>query len=259
MKLLARLSILVSLVIYFTSCSTQHSIPTYLETGRDTTGTDVVNYTEPTVQKNDLLSIKIYSASTDPRVDAPYNLLDASGSGATGQATASSAGFLVDANGNIEYPRLGVLHIEGLTRTGVADLIREKLNGQLTNPSVIVRFLNYHITVLGEVGHEGSYAIPGDHVTILEAIGLAGGIPITGKKTNVKVLRENNGKRETGVIDLTSKNVFDSPYYNLMQNDVVMVDITKAKAKQADQSSIQKVQIILGIVTSVALLYNIFK
>jgi polysaccharide biosynthesis/export protein len=259
MKLLARFCILVSLVIYFSSCATQHAIPTYLENVSDTSGNDAVQYIEPTIQKNDLLSIKIYSASTDPRVDAPYNLTDASSSAGGGQATPSNAGFLVDANGNIEYPRLGVLHIEGLTRTGVADLIREKLNGQLTNPAVIVRFLNYHITVLGEVGHEGSYTVPGDHITILEAIGLAGGIPITGKKSNVKVLRETNGKRETGIIDLTSKNLFESPYYNLMQNDVVMVDITKSKAKQADQSTNQRISLLLSIVTSVALLYNIFK
>ncbi|MEJ0104597.1 MAG: hypothetical protein WDO19_19440 [Bacteroidota bacterium] len=89
------------------------------------------------------------------------------------------------------------------------------------------------------MSHPGPISIPTAHVTILEAIGLAGDIPLTGKKNTVRILRETNGKREIGYIDLTSKKIFDSPYYNLLQNDVVMVEVTKSKIRQSDQATLQ--------------------
>jgi polysaccharide export outer membrane protein len=105
-----------------------------------------------------------------------------------------NSGFLVDVNGNIEYPRLGTIHADGLTKIQLADEIKKKLTDPepdlLTNPSVIIRFLNYKVTVLGQVGHEGVLNIPAEKVTILEAIGLAGGITEFGKKDEVKILRE---------------------------------------------------------------------
>lgn len=141
----------------------------------------------------------------------------------------------------------------------MTNLITSKIT-DLDSPTVIVRFLNYRITVLGEVGRQGTYTIPYERVTIFEAIGLAGDIPVTGKRDNVRVLREINGNREIGTIDLTSKNVFESPYYNLQQNDVVLVDVKKSKVKQVDQALVvQRVTFALSLVTSIALLYNIFK
>ncbi len=97
-------------------------------------------------------------------------------------------------------------------------------------------------------------------MTILEAIGLAGDIPVTGKRDNVKIIREVNGNREIGTIDLTSKNIFESPYYNLQQNDVVLVEVKKSKVKQVDQSLVtQRITFALSLITSIALIYNIFK
>jgi polysaccharide export outer membrane protein len=113
---------------------------------------------------------------------------------------------------------------------------------------------------LGEVGHQGTFTIPYERVTIFEALGLAGDIPLTGKKESVRVIREINGSREIGTVNLTSKNVFDSPYYNLQQNDVVIVDAKSSKVRQADQALvIQRITFALSIVTSIALLYNIFR
>ncbi|MBK8606768.1 MAG: SLBB domain-containing protein [Chitinophagaceae bacterium] len=108
----------------------------------------------------------------------------------------------------------------------------------LSNPTVIVRFLNFKVTVLGQVGAQGILTVPGEKLTVIEAIGLAGGITDFGKKDNVRILREINGKRETGVIDLSSKDIFDSPYYYLVQNDVLIVDETKQKLKDAEQAKI---------------------
>jgi polysaccharide export outer membrane protein len=199
------------------------------------------------------MSIKVYSKSTQPEIsDAPYNLP---------QTTASTAvGFLVDVNGNIEYPRIGLIHVEGMTKQELADHIKNKFSTELEDPIVDIRFLNYKITVLGEVSSPTVINVNGEKLTILEAIGLAGGITDYGIKEKVRILRETDGKREIGIIDLTSKEMFDSPYYNLAQNDVIMVEPTKQKAKMADQNlTIQRVSFALSLITAAAFIYNIFK
>jgi polysaccharide export outer membrane protein len=241
--------------IFFISCRSQKQIPyNYIENLTDTTGKDAVKNFEPIIQKNDLLSIQVYSNSTKPEVsDVIYNppALNNSANGGTG--------YLVDLEGNIRFPRIGVIHAEGLTKKQLTDMISSKIT-DLESPTVIIRFLNYRITVLGEVGHQGTFTIPYEKVTIFEALGLSGDIPVTGKKDNVRIIREINGNREIGTIDLTSKNVFESPYYNLQQNDVVLVEVKKSKVKQVDQALVtQRITFALSLVTSIALLYNIFK
>jgi len=241
--------------ILFISCRSQKQLPyNYVGNITDTTGKDAVKNFEPIIQKNDLLSIQVYSNSTKPEVsDVLYN------PPALNNSTNGGAGYLVDLEGNIRFPRLGVIHAEGLTKKQLADSVSLKIT-DLENPAVIVRFLNYRITVLGEVGHQGTFTIPYEKVTIFEALGLAGDIPLTGKKESVRVIRETNGNREIGTVNLTSKNVFDSPYYNLQQNDVVIVDVKSSKVRQVDQALVtQRITFALSLVTSIALLYNIFK
>ncbi|HKO81792.1 MAG TPA: polysaccharide biosynthesis/export family protein [Chitinophagaceae bacterium] len=246
------------------SCGTQQRIPNYLQHATDSSGKGNVQIPELRIQKNDLLSIQVYSASTRPEIsDVIYNLpsLQAEGSSSSSGST-PSGGYLVDINGNIEYPRIGLLQAEGLTKLQLADAIKKKINEKdsvLTNPSVIIRFLNLKVTVLGEVNRQGPISVPGERVTILEAIGLAGGATDFGLKNSVKVMREIDGKREMGVVDLSSKDLFESPYYNLMQNDVVVVDPTNRKAKKAEQDVVMRqVSFGLSLITAIALLYNIF-
>jgi len=255
-----RFVLFLVLSFYFISCGTQQRIPNYLQNVTDSTGKGDVQIPELRIQKNDLLSIKVYSASTKPEIsDAIYNL-PSQGEAATGSA---SGGFLVDVNGNIEYPRLGLLQAEGLTKLQLADIIKRKINEKdsvLTNPSVIIRFQNLKITVLGEVNKQGPISVPGERVTILEAIGLAGGTTEFGLKNSIKVMREIDGKRETGLVDISSDELFRSQYYNLMQNDVIVVDPSKRKVKKAEQDVIiRQVSFGLSLITAIALLYNIFK
>ena len=129
----------------------------------------------------------------------------------------------------------------------------------LADPSVIIRFLNFKVNVLGEVAKPGLINVPGERITILEAIGLAGDITQYGRKNTVKVIREIDGDRNIGTIDLSSKDLFESPYYNLLQNDVVMVEPSKRKAQSAEQAlTAQKISFALTIVTVAATLANIF-
>jgi polysaccharide export outer membrane protein len=240
------------------SCRPQRAVYNYLEDVQDTSFRKNVYITEAKIQKNDLLSVVIYSASLDPRIDELYNLPSQKSTG-TSQNTASS-GYLVDVNGNVEIPRIGLIHAEGLNKSELEGIIKQKLESQLTNAGVIVRFLNFRITVLGEVGNPGVLNIPTERLSILEAVGMAGGVTEFGQIKQVKILRENNGARQLGTLDLTSKNIFESPYYQLQQNDVVLVDQTRYKLRRTEQTRImQQIGFALTIITSIALLYNIFK
>ena len=233
-------------------------MPYYLEQVADTTFKATVKIPELRIQKNDEISIQVFDNSDNPEVSAKLYNLPAS-QGASG-AGSSGNGFLVDLNGNIEYPRIGNIHVEGMTKKELADFIKNKFSKELTNPSVIIRYLNFKVTLLGEINSQGVINNKSEKVTILEAIGQAGGITDFGNKSNVKVIREADGKREMGIVDLSSKNLFESPYYNLVQNDVILVEPTKQKAKMTDQSRVaQQVSFALSVITAAAFIYNVFK
>jgi polysaccharide export outer membrane protein len=256
-----RTTALLLLSVYFFSCTPQQKLPGYLENVIDTTGKEEVKIPELRIQKNDLLSIQVYSLSTIPeKSDLIYNLPC---NNIAGGSTTTVCGFMVDINGNIEYPRLGIFHAEGLTKLELAAQIKKKLTEPvvlLADPNVIIRFLNYKVTVLGEVAHPQTINVPGERITIFEAIGLAGDITPDGRKNTVKVIREINNKREIGMIDLSSKKPFESPYYNLMQNDVVIVEPSQRKAKQTDQLIVQqRVGFAISIISAVAVIYSIIK
>lgn len=248
------------MVLYFTSCTTQRHAATginYLQNAKDTSGKEMVNMPQPVVQKGDLLSIKIFSKANglNAQADAPYNLQET-----TVGTSAAASGFLVNQYGNIEYPQLGVLHIEGLTKEQVADLIRSKLDTSLTQPSVVVRFLSFKVSVLGEVRNPGTFTLPTERVTILEALGLSGDITEFGKKNTVIVVRENNGQVERGRIDLTSDSMFHSPYYRLQQNDVVLVESNGRRLRQQERQDLaQQIGIATSVITAIALILNFIK
>lgn len=248
-----RILLILALPIYLFSCRTQQKIPYYLEQVTDSTGKGEVKASSLRIQKNDLLSIQISSLSTKPEADLIYN-----------QVTTGSSvvGYLVDANGNIEHHRLGTIKAEGLTKQELVEEIKKRLTQPvelLANPTVVIRFLNFSVNMLGEVNKQGILTVPGESLNILQAIGLSGGVTDYGKRNAVKIVRETNGKRETGIVDLSSKDIFESPYYNLVQNDLIIVEPTKRKFNDAEQArTIQKVTFAFSVVTIVATLANIF-
>jgi polysaccharide biosynthesis/export protein len=256
-----------SLLLFSCTASKPVVISNYLQNYTDSSGNPVANMPEPTIHKNDLLSIKIYSSSTDPKTDIPYNLTEPGSITSTGTITSasqSSGGILVDMNGNIQYPHIGTVHAEGLTRAQLAEIIRSKLVNQLNDPTVMVRYLNFRVTVLGEVREPGSFNVPTERVTILEGLGLSGDITEYGNRKTVKVARESNGSIQVGTVDLTSNNLFTSPYYRLQQNDVIIVDQTRTKAeKEAERENVQnlgtRISIATSILTTIAILYNLIK
>lgn len=253
-----RILFLLVFPLYFFSCKPVQQLPQYLEGVTDSTGKGEVKVPDWRIQKNDLLTIQIVSLSLQPeKSDAPYNQPSGTVTGGGGPP-----GYLVDNDGNIIHHRLGVIHAAGMTKNELAAEIKKRLTTPvelLTDPTVIIRLTNFKVTVLGHVGKEGPIAVPGEKLTILEAVGLAGGVTEFGKKNNLKIIREINGQRETGLIDLTSKSVFDSPYYHLMQNDVLIVEASNRKQKDEEQTrTMQKVSFAFSLVTIAATLTNIF-
>jgi polysaccharide biosynthesis/export protein len=253
-----RIFLLLLLPVYFLSCKPQQKLPNYLENIKDTVGKGASRSPELKIQKNDELSIQIMSLSTQPdKSDMIFNQPSAAAGSAQGVA-----GYLVDNNGNITHHRLGVIHAEGLTKTELANEIKKRLTEPvelLKDPTVSIRLTNFRVTLLGQVGREGVINIPGERLTIFEAIGLAGGVTDFGKKNNIRIVREVNGDRETGTIDLSSKEVFDSPYYYLMQNDMVFVEPTNQKMKDSEQiKAMQKISFAFSLVTIAATIATIF-
>lgn len=164
------------------------------------------------------------------------------------QGTPSPPGYLIDFDGNIDFPVVGKVKLGGLTRNEAIQILKEKIGPYLNNPTILVRILNYKVTVLGEVGHPGTFTIPNERITLPEALGIAGDLLISGVRKNVLVIRDVDGKKTETRVDLTSKELFSSPVYYLQQNDVVYVEPNRAKINSTVVNP-SNVSLIISIVS----------
>ena len=230
----------------------------YMQGSFDTAKLSAYNIPQPVVQKGDLLSIVVYS--DNPAATALYNQSIVPTGNTGGSSTVSAVpGYLVDDSGNIQFQGIGSLHAEGLTKTQLIDSLNARLKDYLIHPYYNIRFMSYKITLIGDIAKPGVYSIPSERVNILEAIGLAGDLNITGRRDNILVIREQNGKREWGRIDLTKPDIFTSPFYQLQENDVVYVDLTKNKAASSDQVTIRNISLATSLISTAALIITIIR
>lgn len=164
-------------------------------------------------------------------------------------------GYLVDQQGNINFPVIGSIHVGGLTKSEAVDLLRNKISRYIEDPVVNIRFLNYKITVLGEVNRPGVYSVSDEKITLPQALGLAGDMTIYGARKDVLICREVNGEKQFHRIDMTSPDVFQSPYYFLQQHDVVYVqpNNTKSGSSTYNQNLPLLVSLISVVITAIAL------
>jgi len=219
----------------------------------------ISNYTlpVPVIQKGDLLSIIVYS--DNPQATILYNQAGGNAGSSTGQSGAQTGGYLVDGEGNIQFQGIGSLHVDSLTKPELIALLNSKLQEYLKNPYYNIRFLNYKITLVGDVAKPGTYTIPSERVNIVEAIGLAGDLNITARRDNILIIREQNGKRQFGRIDLTKPDIFNSPFYQLQQNDMVYVDLGKQKVAASDQTTLRNITIVTSIVSTIAIVISVLR
>lgn len=217
-------------------------------------------FTEPTIQPDDILSINVFTLN--PQSGAIINQAAATPTlgGNTNTSLASqSTGFLVDKNGEIELSLIGKLKVAGLTTYQARELIRDKAAEVYKQPNVQLRFANFKISVLGEVNAPSAYTLPNEKVTILDALSLAGDLTIFGRRENVMVIRDNNGKKEMQRLDLNSSSIFSSPFYYLKQNDVVYVEPNKRKVSASNSAQIQTIGVIASVISVIVLAISSFK
>lgn len=211
---------------------------------------------EPVIQPNDLLHISI--SSLNPAASEIFNVTNFNAnrfSNAAATSTISPAtGYLVDTEGYIQIQFLGKIKATGLTKKALQENIRKDLVQRklLVDPLVEIRYLNYKVSVLGEVARPSVLTIPNEKVTLLEALGLAGDLTIYASRNNVLLIREEEGKRKLTRIDLTSDELFTSPYYYLKSNDIIYVEPNKTKIQSASQTR-QWLPVVLSGLTVVVI------
>ena len=223
--------LIVCLGFLLGSCEMNRQLA-YFTSNRDTTL--VVNQKdfEPIIQTGDILYIGV--TSLDPVSSSVFNFSATGTSSGPGGAMIqlpqnTILGILVNTDGTIDLPKIGNVMVKGRTKDQVRDLLTKALIPYLKEPVVTVRFMNYRVTVLGEVNRPGTIPIVNERVSIIEALGLAGDLSMYGNRNNILLIHEKNGVKETKRLTLQDYSIFSSPYYYLQSNDIIYVEPNKAK------------------------------
>lgn len=227
------------LMLFFSSCSTRKEI-VYFQGVEQLEGYERTEDFQPIFEINDILQIDV--SSLNPDVVAPFqmNMAGSSGSsmgsssGSRSSGRGASLGYIVDVDGNIQFPVLGKIKVAGRTRSEVQDNLTEVLREQYIKDAVVaIRLVNFRVSVLGEAGSQIVVNVENERITIPELFASVGGISYNGQRDNIRVIRETEGVMSVGHVDMTSADVFKNPYYFLRQNDIVYVEPTYKQVKSA--------------------------
>jgi polysaccharide export outer membrane protein len=263
------LLLLVFSCLLFSCVSTKKAA--YFNNVNDTSLASVKGDFEPVIQKNDILQINV--SAMNPQEAMLYNLPNTyspgaatpAATGGTHSATVAVAnpvaGYLVNQEGYIQFPVLGSLKAAGLTKKALTDTIRNQLSERklLVDPVVSIRFLNYRVTILGEVTQPAVVNVTSEKISIMEALGMVGDITIYGKKDNVLLIRETEGERITKRLNLNDAQMLTSPYYFLKPNDVIYVEPNKSKVANASKSNTVIPVVLSGLSLLVIVLDRLVK
>ena len=218
----------------FFSCASKKDIVYYQNINETDTTVPTVSY-EVKIQPDDLLMIIV--SAEDPEIAMPFNLTSvivpntANLQAAVGQQTIQY--YLVDKNGNIEFPVLGKLQVGGLTRTEVLQSLKDKIGVYIKNPIINLRIMNFKVSLQGEVNLPGTFSITSERLTLMEALSMAKDLTIYGRRDNILIIREINGVKSYNRVDITQADFINSPFYYLAQNDVIYVEPNKTKVNAA--------------------------
>lgn len=242
-------------VLLLASCASRKDI-VYLEDMQMGVKYPIETKYEAVVHRDDRLDITV--SCKNPELAIPFNIqgrnfrVDASGNVTSSEnAGIKEKGYRVDTDGNIDFPILGKLHVEGLKVSQVKNMIESQIRqgNYIKDPMVSIEFLNFKYTVLGAVTRNGTFSVDGDRVTLLEAIANAGDLTAKARMDRVTVIREMDGERQMFVHDLRSKDIFDSPCFYLQQNDIVYVE-PKYRKKDSEDRGFQILTVLLSLVTA---------
>ncbi|MFT4646353.1 MAG: polysaccharide export outer membrane protein [Planctomycetota bacterium] len=250
--------LLIILITGFSSCVSKKDIVYFQNDEIDQA--KVSNSYKTVIKPDDLLQITI--TALDIEAVRPFNLAAVTYATSSNSAigVAQQQTYLVDTKGEIEFPVLGKIKIGGLSRDETIDLLKSKLSPDyIKEPNVNIKIANYKISVMGDVQRPGSYNIPNERITILDALALAGDINISGQRNNILIIREEDAKKTQYRVDLRSNELLTSPVYYLQQNDVVYVEPNYARIQSASANSstslfISISSVIVALLTSISLL-----
>lgn len=233
------------------SCSTYKNID-YLQDAQPNVSDTLLANKGIVIQPKDMISIIVSSRNNELAI--MFNLPVVSyqaGSEIVSSSYQKLTGYVVDNEGFIDFPVLGRIPVGGMTRWELSRYIKDELISRnlVLDPVITVEFLNFKVSVLGEVNAPGTYTVDGDKITILQALSLAHDLTIFGRRDNVSVVREQNGQRTVYQMDLRSVDMFNSPAYYLQQNDVVYVYPNKVRAGQStiNENNIKSVSLWVSV------------
>jgi polysaccharide biosynthesis/export protein len=240
------------------SCATKEEVVYFYEGREKIEGQNILNY-EPKIERDDILRINVSSSSINEEIVKPFQMKNQGQNmgGGNSNSGALMNGYLVSPEGNIKFPVLGKVSVGGLTRIEIEQKIESLLEAYVKDPIVDVRIINFSVTVLGEVGSPGKVQVADGNLSMPELIAMSGDISYNGRRENITIIREEDGVRKIGYIDMTKSDLFDSPYYYLKQNDIVYVEPTYRTVKSA--GFFTSYQGILSIGTTIVSLYLLVK
>ncbi|CAM4020216.1 polysaccharide biosynthesis/export family protein [Gillisia limnaea] len=216
--------------LILTSCSTRKEI-VYFQGSEKLENMKSLMEFEPVFEVNDILHVKV--SSLNEEVVAPFQMTTGGQSqGGGGQQNPSLMGYMVDVDGNIQFPVLGKVPAAGRSRSELESYLTEEIKTYVTDPVVAVRLLNFRVVVLGETG-ESVVQVENERISVPELLATVGGITYDGMRDNILIIREVDGVKTIGRVDMTSTDVFSNPFYYLKQNDIVYVEPTLRKVKSA--------------------------
>jgi len=232
---------------------------TYLKDLETGTAYNVAPMPPLRIQKNDRISIEV--SAKNPELAVPFNnkagLYSITEQGTVG-ATLTDRGYLVDQQGNIEFPILGTINVEGMSLDGMRDYLKNMLESKnlLNSPAVKIELLNLKVLVMGEAGNQIVNA-PDGRLTLLEAITMSGGLSNNATTDKIAVIREENGVRKMYYNDIASKEIFDSPTYYLQQNDIVYVEPKAGVPRGNETRTWNVIGLLMGLVSTATTIWAI--
>ena len=238
--------------LILSSCSSYKDIPYFQNLDKSRVSReDIENFTPITIQPDDILGISVSSLNPEASSVFNANLLTTDG---TSNVNSNNPiiGYLVDQKGDIQLPLIGNVKVLGLNTSQLREQVKTKLLTYLKEPVVNIRILNFKVSVMGDVGRPGIYQVQNERITLPEAITLAGDLNITANRDDIWLIRERDGKREYIPVDLTSKKLFNSPYYFLKNNDLIYIQPGRAKYASVD-NSYRNISLVLSALSVVAI------
>ncbi|MBO5549901.1 MAG: polysaccharide export protein [Prevotella sp.] len=266
MKPIKLLFVLATAVVLLTGCGSTKNVAYFQNAQTVNLDASKVLY-DARIMPKDVLSITVNTS--DPEAAVPFNLtvptVQSVSIRTTSTTQAALQSYIVDNEGNIDFPLVGKLHVAGLTKNEAEQLVLSKIKPFLSDteiPIVTVRMINYKISVIGEVNRPGMFTVANEKINILEALAQAGDLTIYGVRDKVQLIREDaTGKKEIHILNLNDANIINSPYYYLQQNDIIYVEPNKVKSQNSSVGSMTTLWFSATsiLISLTSLLYNILK